>query len=181
VAPYIIEGASVLRADYISSPEIGFLKSLNGKLGKAKTKLIFKFLSQDSIEPTTKQSYSAILQDLKSIKAYASGILVPKDYIWPSSKGYLESSTSLVKEAHSLGLEVFASGFGNDLPMSYNFSYDPMAEYLKFVDNANFSVDGVLTDFPITASESIGESFSIVRSNNFFSSFSLETKFKFVP
>ncbi|KAJ4810513.1 Glycerophosphodiester phosphodiesterase [Rhynchospora pubera] len=155
VTPYIIEGASIIKANYISSPEIGFLKSLNGKLGKAKTKLVLKFLSQDSIEPTIGKSYSTILQDLKSIKAYASGILVPKDYIWPVNKGYLESSTSLVKEAHALGLEVFTSGFGNDLQMSYNFSYDPTAEYLKFVDNANFSVDGVLTDFPITASESI--------------------------
>lgn len=177
MAPYIIEGASAIRADYISSPEIGFLKSLNGKLGKAKTKLVLKFLSQDIIEPTTNQPYSTILQDLKSIKAYASGILVPKDYIWPTNKGYLESSTSLVNEAHSLGLEVFASGFGNDLMMSYNFSYDPTAEYLKFVDNGNFSVDGVLTDFPITASESVGGSFSIVHSINFFCSLSIESKY----
>ncbi|KAJ0987037.1 hypothetical protein J5N97_005393 [Dioscorea zingiberensis] len=34
--------------------------------------------------------------------------------------------------------------------------YDPLAEYLNFVDNGNFSVDGVLTDFPITPAEAIG-------------------------
>ncbi|KAK1316661.1 putative glycerophosphoryl diester phosphodiesterase 2 [Acorus calamus] len=40
--------------------------------------------------------------------------------------------------------------------LAYNYSYDPVAEYLSFVDNPGFSVDGVLTDFPVTASEAIG-------------------------
>ena len=31
-----------------------------------------------------------------------------------------------------------------------------LAEYFSFVDNNIFSVDGVLTDFPVTASEAIG-------------------------
>uniref|UniRef100_A0A5B6Z2P3 glycerophosphodiester phosphodiesterase n=1 Tax=Davidia involucrata TaxID=16924 RepID=A0A5B6Z2P3_DAVIN len=68
---------------------------------------------------------------------------------------YLEAATSLVADAHKQGLEVYASGFANDVPASYNYSYDPTAEYLQFIDNSQFSVDGVLTDFPSTASESI--------------------------
>uniref|UniRef100_A0A0E0G2Z3 glycerophosphodiester phosphodiesterase n=1 Tax=Oryza nivara TaxID=4536 RepID=A0A0E0G2Z3_ORYNI len=141
---------------YISSPEIGFLKNVGAKLKKSNTKLIFRFLREDVAEHTTKKTYGEILKDLKSVKAFASGILVPKEYIWPLGKDqYLRLPTSLVKDAHALGLEVFASGFANDVSMSYNYSFDPSAEYLQYIGNANFSVDGVITDFPPTASGAV--------------------------
>ncbi|KAL8131694.1 hypothetical protein AgCh_007580 [Apium graveolens] len=66
-----------------------------------------------------------------------------------------ESSTSVVLDAHKEGLEIYAADFSNDVPLAYDFSYDPVAEYLQFIDNGNFSVDGVLTDFPITPSAAI--------------------------
>lgn len=94
---------------FISSPEIGFLKEIGGKVDKIKTKLIFEFL---------------------------------------------ESPTTLVADAHKAGLEIYASGFVNDMPASYNYSYDPTAEYQVFMDSP-FSVDGVVTDFPTTAAETI--------------------------
>jgi glycerophosphoryl diester phosphodiesterase len=148
---------------YISSPEVEFLKSLAGKLKKAKTKLIFRFLNENVEEPSTKKTYGELLKDLKSIKAFAAGILVPKTYIWPLKKDqYLAPSTSLVKDAHALGLEVYASGFANDIVLSYNYSYDPSEEYLQFMDNPDFSVDGVLTDFPSTASGAVGKDCSML-------------------
>ncbi|KAI5383814.1 hypothetical protein KIW84_070969 [Lathyrus oleraceus] len=89
-------------------------------------------------------------------KTFASGILVPKGYIWPiDAAGYLQPHTTLVSDAHKAGLEVDASDFANDFVSSFNYSYDPLAEYLQFIDNGDFSVDGVLTDFPITPSEAI--------------------------
>jgi glycerophosphoryl diester phosphodiesterase len=95
---------------------------------------------------------------LKSVKTFASGILVPKNYIWPVNKDqYLQPTTTLVKDAHALGLEVYAFKFANDSISSYNYSYDPSAEYLQFIDNSDFSVDGVLTDFLSTASAAIGK------------------------
>lgn len=143
---------------YVSSPEVGFLKSIHPRVNRNKTKLIFQFQAADAVEPSTKQKYSSLLKDLDSIKTFASGILVPKEYIWPVNKNnYLEAHTSLVADAHKLGLEVYASGFANDYPASYNYSYSPISEYLQFIDNSDFSVDGVLTDFPPTASEAIGE------------------------
>lgn len=141
---------------YISSPEIGFLKSIATKVDKARIKLIFKFEEPEAVEPTTNQTYSKILSNIAAIKPFASGILVPKTYIWPVNKDkYLSPSTNLVMDAHKEGLEVYAYGFANDLPGSYNYSYDPTLEYLQFIDNGQFSVDGMLTDFPITASEAI--------------------------
>ncbi|CAM8997264.1 unnamed protein product [Rhodiola kirilowii] len=143
--------------NYISSPEFNFLKSTASRFNPNITKLVFRFLGQNEIEPTTNQTYGSLLKNLTSIKAFASGILVPKDYIWPiDGSQYLLPHTSVVSDAHSVGLEVYASGFANDNGFSYNYSYDPVAEYLSFVSNGDFSVDGVLSDFPITPSTAIG-------------------------
>ena len=131
--------------DFISSPEISFLKSMK----KDVTKLIFRFLNQDQIEPSKNLSY---------IKTFSSGILVPKSYIWPvGSDLYLKPHTSLVTDAHRQGLQVFASEFANDFTVAYNYSYDPTAEYLSFIDNGNFSVDGFLSDFPVTPYRAISK------------------------
>ncbi|WVZ79283.1 hypothetical protein U9M48_026883, partial [Paspalum notatum var. saurae] len=156
IEEYISSKEKEFGINYVSSPEVGFLKSLCGKIGKSNVKLVFRFLDQQLIEPYTKQPYGAILKDLKSLKDFASGILVPKAYIWPVNKDqYLQPATNLVKDAHAIGLEVYAFKFANDIISSYNYSYDPSAEYLQFIDNPDFSVDGVLTDFPSTASVSI--------------------------
>ncbi|KAK4278375.1 hypothetical protein QN277_016230 [Acacia crassicarpa] len=122
-------------------------------------KVPVKYISspEDDIEPTTNQTYGTIQKNLTFIKTFASGIMVPKSYIWPADpSSYLQPHTTLVSDAHEAGLEVFASDFTNDLPVSYNYSYDPLAEYLQFIDNGDFSVDGVLSDFPITPSEAVG-------------------------
>ncbi|KAF9680674.1 hypothetical protein SADUNF_Sadunf06G0146200 [Salix dunnii] len=156
VTNYIQKATRLQGVNYISSPEIGFLRRTNGLVNKAKTKLIFVFLDRKATEPTTNQTYGSILGNLATIKAFASGIAVPKDYIWPvNAANYLDAPTSLVNDAHKLGLEVYASGFANDFTTSYNYSYDPSAEYLQFIDNSQFSVDGLITDFPPTASEAV--------------------------
>ncbi|KAL5727947.1 glycerophosphodiester phosphodiesterase [Ranunculus cassubicifolius] len=143
--------------DYLSSPEVNFLRRMLKPFNRTKTKLIFRFLEANITEPFTNKTYGSLLGNLTFVKTFSSGILVPKNYIWPvTSTQYLLPHTSIVTDAHKAGLEVFASDFANDVPFSYNYSYDPVAEYLSFVDNGNFSVDGVLSDFPITPSEAIG-------------------------
>ncbi|KAI8535539.1 hypothetical protein RHMOL_Rhmol10G0181900 [Rhododendron molle] len=155
-ALYIQDILKTTAINYISSPEISFLKSLNGKINKINTQLIFMFREATAVEPTTNQTYASLLKDLPSIKLFATGILVPKAYILPvNAQMYLEAPTTLVLDAHKQGLQVYAYSFANDDVASYNYSYDPTAEYLQFIDNAQFSVDGFLTDFPSTASEAI--------------------------
>ncbi|XP_028127062.1 glycerophosphodiester phosphodiesterase GDPDL3-like [Camellia sinensis] len=141
--------------NYMSSPEVNFLKSiLNRK--PSTTKLVFRFLGAAEVEPSTNQTYESLSKNLTFIKTFASGILVPKSYIWPvDASQYLMPHTSIVLDAHKEGLEIFASDFANDNSLAYNFSYDPVAEYLAFIDNGNFSVDGVISDFPVTPSEAI--------------------------
>ncbi|XP_047342759.1 glycerophosphodiester phosphodiesterase GDPDL3-like [Impatiens glandulifera] len=142
--------------DYISSPEVSFLSSIVARK-PTRTKLVFRFLEKDGIEPSTNQTYGTLLGNLTFIKTFASGILVPKGYIWPlDTDQYLLPSTSLVSDAHTAGLQVFAADFAHDINfIPYNFSYDPVLEYLSFIDNGIFSVDGVLSDFPIISSAAI--------------------------
>ncbi|KAK6156591.1 hypothetical protein DH2020_010839 [Rehmannia glutinosa] len=153
---FLLEQLNVL-PEFISSPEIGFLRSIGPKLGNAKTKLVFTFLEENELEPTTNVTYGSLAKNLTTIKSFASGIVVPKEYIWPVNKArILQPATTIVQDAHKIGLAVYASGFANDNFLSYNYSYDPTREYLQFIDNSQFSVDGVLSDFPSTASEAIG-------------------------
>ena len=154
---YVIPLSKRVVISYISSPEVAFLTSIKARFRPSTTKLVFRFLGKDVVEPSTNQTYDSLSKNLTFIRTFASGILVPKNYIWPvDTKGYLEPHTSLVVDAHKEGLEVYASDFVNDFPLSYNYSYDPVAEFLNFVDNGEFSVDGVLSDFPITPSATIG-------------------------
>lgn len=158
---FVLSVSKSVIVDYISSPEVAFLRGVSQRFKATKTKLIFRFLEKEETDPSTNQTYGSLLNNLTFIKTFASGILVPKGYIWPVNKNsYLESSTLVVQNAHKEGLEVFGSDFINDIPFSYNYSYDPIAEVLNFIDNDAFSVDGVLSDFPITPSAAIGKLFS---------------------
>lgn len=153
---FVISTFKTTIVSYVSSPEVNFLRSLI-KLKPSFTKLVFRFLGPDDVEPTLNQTYSSLLSNLTFIKTFASGILVPKAYIWPvDARLYLQPHTSLVTDAHKAGLEVFGADFASDVPFAYNYSYNPVEEYLKFIDNRIFSVDGVVSDFPITPSEAIG-------------------------
>uniref|UniRef100_A0A0E0AX94 glycerophosphodiester phosphodiesterase n=1 Tax=Oryza glumipatula TaxID=40148 RepID=A0A0E0AX94_9ORYZ len=148
----ISKGGSV---QYISSPELGFLQSISGRVNR-KTKLVFRFLDATSSDPSSNQTYGYLLSNLTFIKTVASGIMVPKEYIWPVTNNYIQPAKSIVRDAHSAGLEIYASDFANDRIIPYNYSYDPLEEYLHFVGSDNFSVDGVLSEFPLTAAAAIG-------------------------
>ncbi|XP_076958066.1 glycerophosphodiester phosphodiesterase GDPDL3-like [Bidens hawaiensis] len=150
---YVLAASRKFGIKYISSPEVNFLRSIVKKFNPKTTKLVFRFLRPGDTEPTTNQTYRSLLRNLTLITTFAQGIIVPKTYIWPvSSDFYLQPATTLVTDAHKAGLEVFASDMANDVQLAYNYSYDPALEYLQYVDNGVFSVDGVLSDNPITPS-----------------------------
>uniref|UniRef100_A0A0E0LWN1 glycerophosphodiester phosphodiesterase n=1 Tax=Oryza punctata TaxID=4537 RepID=A0A0E0LWN1_ORYPU len=141
---------------YISSPELGFLQSVKGDMNR-EVKLVFRFLDKALSDPSTNKTYNSMLSNLTFIKRIASGIMVPKSYIWPvTSDNYIQLPTQIVKDAHNAGLEIYAYDFSNDRTIPYNYSYDPVGEYLSFVSDDDLTVDGVLTDHPLTASEAIG-------------------------
>ncbi|KMT12880.1 hypothetical protein BVRB_4g089710 [Beta vulgaris subsp. vulgaris] len=153
---FLIGASKRVIISHISSSDISFLQALARPFASSKTKRIFRFFDVDAVEPSTNQTFGSLLKNLTMIKTFAAGILVPKTYIWPvDATSYLLPHTSLVADAHKAGLEVFASDFANDNTFAYNYSYNPVAEYLSFIDNGDFSVDGLLSDFPITPSAAI--------------------------
>lgn len=153
---YILSVLKRVSVNYISSPELGFLQSISRRVS-SKTKLVYRFPDNIPSDPSTNQTYSSMLSNLTLIKTTAAGIMVPKIYIWPvTNDNYLLPPKSVVEDAHKAGLEIYASDFANDRIIPYNYSYDPLQEYLSFISDAGFSVDGVLTEYPITASEAIG-------------------------
>ncbi|CAN6987695.1 unnamed protein product [Brassica rapa subsp. trilocularis] len=162
---FLVSVTKTVIVDFISSPEVNFFRKIAGRFGREGPSFVFRFLEKEQFEPTTNITYGSILSNLTFVKTFASGILVPKSYVLPlDDKQYLLPSTSLVQDAHKAGLEVFVSGFANDVDIAHDYSFDPVSEYLSFMDNGNFSVDGVLSDFPITASASV-ECFSHVARN----------------
>ncbi|KAG6387468.1 hypothetical protein SASPL_152658 [Salvia splendens] len=155
IRDYIITASKRSIINCISSPEVGFLRSIASRFRTGPTKLIFQFLEPDQVEPTTNQTYASLLNNLTFIKTFSTGIIVPKKYIIPVDNLYLQQARTIVTDAHAAGLQVFAYNFANDAILPYNYSYDPVAEYLAFIDNSKFSVDGIISDFPMTASASI--------------------------
>ncbi|BAT80643.1 hypothetical protein VIGAN_03023800 [Vigna angularis var. angularis] len=154
---FVISASKRIVFSHISSPEVNFLRNISSRFNPKTTKLVFRFMAKNDVDPSINQTYESLLRNLTFIKTFASGILVPKEYIWPVDASlYLQPHTSLVSDAHKAGLEVFGSDFVNDVPSSFNYSYDPLTEYLQFIDNGDFSVDGVLSDFPVTPFEAIG-------------------------
>ncbi|CAN6851533.1 unnamed protein product [Brassica oleracea var. botrytis] len=163
---FLISASRTVSIDYISSPELNFFQKITGRFGRKWRSLVFQFLGKEDFELTTKRTYGSILSNLTYVKTFASGILIPKSYILPlDDKQYLLPPTSLVQDAHKAGLQVYVSGFSNDVNIAYNYSSDPVSEYLSFVDNGDFSVGGILSDFPVTASASI-DCFSHVSSRH---------------
>ncbi|KAG6504472.1 hypothetical protein ZIOFF_036805 [Zingiber officinale] len=133
---YVLSVTKQVVVNYLSSPELLFLSGIEHRFRNTTTKLIFRFLAEGIREPSTNLTYASLLTNLTYIKTFASGILVPKSYIWPvTDDNYLSPYTPIVADAHSAGLEIYASDFANDNLFSYNYSYDPLAEYLSFIDN----------------------------------------------
>jgi glycerophosphoryl diester phosphodiesterase len=156
MSSFLLSVSRTVSIDFISSPEVNFFKKITGSFGRNGPTFVFQFLGKEDFEPTTNRTYGSILSNLTFVKTFASGILVPKSYILPlDDEQYLVPHTSLVQDAHKAGLQVYVSGFANDVDIAYNYSSDPVSEYLSFVDNGDFSVDGVLSDFPITASAAV--------------------------
>jgi len=156
VVDIVLELLNAYQIEFVSASDMGFLKSLIEKTNR-QPKVVFQLLNAKDVEPSTKKPYESVIKDIATIKSFATGIMVPKEYIWPlKADKYLGNPTTLVADAHKSGLEVYASGFANDYFTSYSYNYDPTAEYLQFFDNGDV-VDGVVTDFPSTASNAIGE------------------------
>lgn len=89
-------------------------------------------------------------QELAKIAEYAAGIGPNKQMIIPvNNQGKLLSPTSLIADAHAVGLLVHPYTFRNETQyLSPDYHHNPELEYEQFF---HLGVDGIFTDFTDTA------------------------------
>ncbi len=106
----------------------------------------------DHVLAKDKRTYLDMLNpsNLKEISLTASGIGPYKRYIIPAdSKNNALPPTSLIKNAHALGLKVHAYTFRSEGQYLLNdYKNNPTSEYFAYF---NLGVDGLFTDFPDAA------------------------------
>jgi glycerophosphoryl diester phosphodiesterase len=102
----------------------------------------------DHIVHGDKRTYKEMLipKNLKEISETANGIGPFKRYIVPEdNEGNLLPATSLIADAHAVGLLVHAYTFRKEAKyLNKSYQNDPLREYKQFFD---LGVDGVFSDF----------------------------------
>lgn len=112
-----------------------------------------ELIPYDYVVAKDKRTYLDMLtkaENLKEISETAAGIGPAKRYIVPIDKeGKEMPATSLITQAHALGLKVHPYTFRNESEyLLAEYKNSPEAEYLQFFE---LGVDGVFTDFADTA------------------------------
>ncbi|HEY9650527.1 MAG TPA: glycerophosphodiester phosphodiesterase [Coleofasciculaceae cyanobacterium] len=115
------------------------------------------------LDETDKQPYDFIVKgdsrtygdlttlgELTKIAEYADAIGVYKRLILPVNKdNYIQPATSLIKDAHAVGLKVHAWTFRNEHQyLALDYQGNHQAEYEQFFQ---LGIDGVFSDFPNVA------------------------------
>jgi glycerophosphoryl diester phosphodiesterase len=135
---------------FIQSFEMGNLKKL-----KKLTKLPLIYLIDDAektpfdhVVSGDKRTYADMVQPkaLKEISSVVYGIGLYKRFIVPTNdKGDLLPPTTLIQDAHAVGLKVHPFTFRNEVQYLHkDYQGDPQKEYLQFYE---LGVDGVFSDF----------------------------------
>ncbi|MEU0877692.1 glycerophosphodiester phosphodiesterase [Lentzea sp. NPDC005914] len=148
---------------YVQSFEVANLKQLNKSLRVPLVQLVNgSGAPYDFIVAGDKRTYADLVTPagLREVRSYADGVGVTKDLIIPrDAAGFLKQPTTLVKDAHTVGLIVHSWTFRNEnsfLPADFRSSADPAAYGRAFEEYDLFyktGLDGVFADNPDTAIE----------------------------
>lgn len=139
---------------FIQSFELANLKEIKKT---TTTKLIYLMdeahvVPADFVLAKDKRTYGDMTkpEGLKELAQTVSGIGPYKRLILPESKeGKLQTPTSLVADAHKVGLKVHPYTFRSDKEyLNASYKNDPKLEYFEFF---KLGVDGVFSDFPADA------------------------------
>ncbi len=139
---------------FIQSFEVENLKQLNKLTDLPLVQLLERGEMQpyDFIVRGDSRTYADLTspRELAQIAEYADAIGPYKRLIVPASEEKrLQAATSLIDEAHAVGLRVHTWTFRNeDQYLVLDYNGNPQAEYEQFF---NLGIDGVFSDFPDTA------------------------------
>ncbi|MCI01097.1 glycerophosphoryl diester phosphodiesterase family protein, partial [Trifolium medium] len=91
------------------------------------------------------------VETVEEIKKHAEGLNLPKTSIVKTSDSWLVALTNVVKELKGANLTVFARTLKNEyMSLAFDYWSDPNVEIATYIHTA--AVDGIITDFPATAS-----------------------------
>lgn len=112
-------------------------------------------------------------QTVEEIKKHADAVNLPKTSILKISNAILVGMTSIVQELKDANLTVFVHNLKNEYTtLAFDYWSDPNVEIATYVQTAK--VDGIVTDFPATASRFMSELFQsqclfLILANYYFS------------
>ncbi|MFD9705030.1 glycerophosphodiester phosphodiesterase [Lentzea sp. NPDC059081] len=148
---------------YVQSFEVANLKQLTKSLRVPIVQLVNgSGAPYDFVVAGDKRTYADLVTPagLREVRSYADGVGLTKDIIIPrDANGYLKAPTTVVKDAHKVGLVVHSWTFRNEnsfLPADFRSSTDPAAYGRAFEEYDLFfkqGLDGVFADNPDTAVE----------------------------
>lgn len=130
---------SIMPAAGIDIPLVQLLGGANGR-------------PYDFVVSGDSRTYGDLTQpaELANIATYATGIGPNKRLIVPSVGGVLQAPTTLVEDAHAVGLLLHPYTFRNeDIFLAAEYNGDPKLEYQQFIE---LGIDGFFSDFPGTGS-----------------------------
>jgi len=93
------------------------------------------------------------------IKKFADSVNVLRSSILMSRDSFLSSSSYVVNEMHEANITVYVSEFRNEfMTLAFDFYSDPIIELSTYI--TGIGVDGVVTEFPATASAYLSKNYA---------------------
>ncbi|TQD86134.1 hypothetical protein C1H46_028307 [Malus baccata] len=100
---------------------------------------------KEKISEATKESVA-------EIKKYADAVTITKDSIVKITDYFISGTTNVVKEMKAANITVYAHWLRNEfVSLMFDYFSDPITEIASYAQG--FKVDGIVTDFPGTASK----------------------------
>lgn len=91
-------------------------------------------------------------QSIDEIKKFADGVTISKDSVILSSEFFISGETNVIKELKAANLSVYIHYLKNEyISLMFDYLSDPITEIATYAKG--FKVDGIVTDFPGTASK----------------------------
>lgn len=92
---------------------------------------------------------------IEEIKTFSHAVALRRNVIFPASQFFLVETTNIVQRMHLYNMSVFVFLLRNEFAsLAFDYLSDPTMEIRSFVSLAK--VDGLITDFPATASAYLG-------------------------
>ena len=96
-------------------------------------------------------------ESIEEIKKFADGVTVNKDSVILASNFFIKKETTVLDDLRAANLSMYIDFLKNEFTsLMFDYMADPITEIASYAKG--FKVDGIITDFPQTASKYISKS-----------------------